>query len=123
MKTSKHYTKLFALTTLCCLLAAAGEASAERKDFLCNTKPDPNFGRCSIEVNAITRTTNGVSEKGHLVYCQQSKAYSCLGKECEENYGREPKKVTHTLAMTDYAGFCGLLCKSPECKGQWVEKK
>lgn len=123
MKTIKHYTKLFALTTLCCLLASAGEASNERKDFLCSTKPDPLFGKCAIQVNAITQTTNGQQQKGHLVFCQQTRAYSCLGKECEELYGRDPKKVTHNLGMTDYTGFCGLLCKSPVCAGQWVEKK
>jgi len=122
MKNIKLYKKLLGFAALLCLVAGNGEAS-DRKDYLCNTKPDPMFGKCTIEVNAVTRTTNGVSEKGHLVYCQQTRAYTCLGNTCEENYGREPKQVTHNIGMTDYTGFCKLLCKYPECAGVWEEKK
>lgn len=122
MKNIRQYTNLLGAVALLCLVAGTGEAS-ERKDFLCNTKPDPMFGKCSIEVNAITRTNNGVSQKGHLVFCQQTRAYSCLEKSCEENYGREPKQVSHNLGMTDYTGFCKQLCKYPDCTGVWEEKK
>ena len=122
MKSNRNQFKVFAFAAVLCLVAGTGEAS-ERKDFLCNTKPDPMFGKCSIEVNAVTRTTNGVSQKGHLVYCQQSLAYTCMENTCEENYGRSPKNVSHNLAMTDYTGFCKLLCTHPVCNGVWEEKK
>ncbi len=122
MKSNCNQSKVFAIATVLCLLSGVAQASSVRKDFLCSDKPDPMFGKCSIQVDAITRTTNGVEQKGHLVYCQQQRAYSCLGTSCEENYGRDPKQVSHSVAKDDYIGFCRLLCKYPECKGQWVPK-
>lgn len=122
MKNNRSQSRIFVLTAVLCLLAGAAQASSDRKDYLCSEKPDPMFGKCSVQVNAITRTTNGVEQKGHLVYCQQQRAYSCVGTSCEENYGRDPKQVSYNLPMDDYTGFCKLLCKYPECKGQWVAK-
>lgn len=110
MKKAFIGTLLFAV-----LLAAAGNVSAVT--FSCPSNPDFFSNRCTVHPNAVTRVTDGVVEKGHLVGCQ-SKSWTCIRSDgrfqCKDNYGSTV--VPFSFPMTDLKAFCTLLCTKPECK-------
>ncbi len=114
MKTSDMV--VFLLTVA--LFALPYDALAQT--FICNSNPDYFSKRCTIHPNAITKVTNGVVEKGHLVGCQ-FKSWSCLkldGRyQCRDNYGTAV--IPFDFPMTDLKMFCNLLCTNPACTGDW----
>jgi MFS family permease len=80
--------------------------------------------RCTVLPNAVTKVSDGVTEKGHLVGCQ-GKSYACLkfsGKyECRDTSGKAV--IPFDFPMTDHFRFCGLLCTTPQCAGgEWKKR-
>lgn len=113
----KNINKIMALLVIMVLALPCG---ALAQTFLCSSNPDYFSKRCTIHPNAITKVTNGLVEKGHLVGCQ-FKSWSCLkfdGKyQCRDNYGTAV--VPFDFPMTDLKRFCNLLCTNPVCTSDW----
>ena len=103
-------------TTLLVLVLLSLPFSAQAQTFMCASNPDYFTKRCTIHPYAITKVTNGIVEKGHLVGCQ-FKSYSCLkldGKyQCRDNYGTAV--IPFDFSMNDLKKFCALLCTNPAC--------
>lgn len=103
-------------TTLFVLVLLSLPFSAQAQTFMCASNPDYFTKRCTIHPYAITKVTNGIVEKGHLVGCQ-FKSYSCLkldGKyQCRDNYGTAV--IPFDFSMNDLKKFCALLCTNPAC--------
>lgn len=97
-------------------VAAYDQAHADPIKLSCTTNNDFFTNNCSIHVNAITRVTNGVASKGHLVG-GQSKSYACINRICTEIYGGAG--IPFDFAMTDLPKFCSLLLKHPPCSVEW----
>lgn len=91
-------------------------ATVNAQTFMCTSNPDYFTKRCTVHPNAITKVTNGVVEKGHLVGCQ-FKSWSCIREEgryqCRDNFGTTV--IPFDFPMTDLKKFCYLLCNNPSC--------
>ena len=105
------------LPVVIAMCATAGTVSAEV--YTCPANRDFFSNRCTVHANAITRVTNGMVNKGHLVGCQ-SKSFSCINGVCSDNFGTGT--VPFTFSMDNLAGFCNLLCVNPKCTGTWQKQ-
>lgn len=97
-------------------LAVSGPPSATADTFFCSSNTDYFTRRCTVHPNAISRVTDGVATKGHLVGGQY-KSFSCINNVCRDNFGTAV--IPFAFPMTDLAQFCSLLLKSPPCPGKW----
>lgn len=108
------------IATLLTIVLLTLPPEAWSQTFICSSNPDYFSKRCTIHPNAITKVTNGVVEKGHLVGCQY-KSWSCLkldGKyQCKDNFGTAV--VPFDFSMSDLKRFCNLLCTNPACTVDW----
>lgn len=124
----KRFTKslisqvfVIAILTVVALSTLAADCGAYT--FMCVSNPDYFSKRCTVNPDAITKVTDGVVYKGHLVGCQ-FKSFSCMPKmgstpaQCRDNFGSA--EIPFDFQMSDLEKFCYLLCKNPECSaGGW----
>jgi hypothetical protein len=97
---------------------AAGQSSSDDQD-----APKAKC-TCTVLPNAVTKVTDGVAEKGHLVGCR-GRSYTCLNfngrYECRDNAGTTV--IPFDFPMTEHTKFCSLLCATPECgDGEWTKR-
>ncbi|RJR50190.1 MAG: hypothetical protein C4576_05930 [Desulfobacteraceae bacterium] len=104
--------KLVLILSLSIIPAIASFTHADARTYICKSNPDYFSKRCTIHPYAVTKRVDGQDHKGHLVGCQ-FKTYTCIDGICRDNYGFA--EIPFEFSMDDYAGFCSLLCRNPEC--------